>query len=198
MQLLQQANELVVVQKKEWGEILTELERRNKYRVFGADGQEMLRAQEVGGSFLTRLLLRSWRPFRMALSTPDDRTVLQLYRPFRFFFTEIQVADVNGRALGRVQRRFSFLRRIYSVFDATGRETCQLYGPLLHPWTFEVRRDGRTLGRIGKRWGGVLREGFTDADTFGISFPAGFDATTKSILLGATFLIDFAHFEKSR
>ena len=198
MQLLQQANELVVVQKKEWGEILTELERRNKYRVFGADGQEMLRAQEVGGSFLSRFFLRSWRPFRMVLSTPDDRTVLHLLRPFKLYFTEIQVADANGRHLGRVQRRFSFLRRLYSVFDAAGRETCQLYGPLLHPWTFEVRREGRTLGKIGKRWGGVLREEFTDADTFGISFPAGFDATTKAILLGATFLIDFAHFESSR
>ena len=198
MQMLERVEQLAVVQKKEWGEILTEFEQRNKYRVFGPDGVEMLRAFEIGGSFLTRYFLSSWRPFEMTLSTPEGNRVLQLRRPFKFYFTEIHVADANGRPLGHVQRRFSILRRLYSVFDATGRETYQLYGPLLHPWTFEVRQHDRTVGKIGKRWGGLLREGFTDADSFGVAFPASADVATKAVLLGATFLIDFAHFESSR
>jgi len=198
MQMLERVEQLAVVQKKEWGEILTDFEQRNKYRVFGPDGQEMFRALETGGAFLTRFFLRSWRPFEMTLTTPEGTCVLQLRRPFKFFFTEIHVADANGRKLGHVQRCFSFLRRLYAVFDATGRETHQLYGPLLHPWTFEVRQHDRTLGKIGKRWGGMLREGFTDADSFGVAFPAGADAATKAVLLGATFLIDFAHFESGR
>jgi uncharacterized protein YxjI len=134
----------------------------------------------------------------MTLSMPDGRTVLQLRRPFKFYFSEVHVADAGGRKLGHVQRRFSVLHRVYGVFDGSGRERYQLFGPLLHPWTFEVREQDRTLGKIAKRWGGVLRQGFTNADAFGVSFPSGVDLAAKAVLLGATFLIDFVHFENRK
>ena len=198
MQSLAAMNELVVAQKKDWGEILVDIEQGNRYRVFAPDGQEMLRAGETGGSLLARMFLRSWRPFQMSLATPEGKVAFHLQRPFKFYFTEIHVADANGRKLGHVQRRFSFLRRLYSVFDAGGREVFQLYGTLLHPWTFEVRQNDRAVGKIAKRWSGLMREGFTDADKFGVAFPPGADVGMKAVLLGATFLIDFAHFESSK
>ena len=49
----------------------------------------------------------------------------------------------------------------------------------------------------GIDWSGLLKETFTDADNFGVVFPAGSDARQRAVLLGAVFLIDFAHFEKS-
>jgi len=58
--------------------------------------------------------------------------------------------------------------------------------------------DGTTeVGKISKQWSGFLREGFTDADTFGINFPVDLDVRMKAVLLGATFLIDFNFFEKT-
>ena len=42
----------------------------------------------------------------------------------------------------------------------------------------------------------MLKEAFTKADNFGITFPADLDVTRKSLLLGAVFLIDFVHFER--
>ena len=197
MQRLEDLQEAVVIQKKEWGEILTDFEQRNRYRVFAPDGSEVLHVGETGGSMLSRFFLRSWRPFTLTLTSPEGKPALVLQRPFKFYFTEIHVSDARGKKLGTVQRRFSLLRRIYTVFDATGREILQLYGPLFHPWTFEMRRLGTTVGKIGKKWGGILREGVTDADSFGIAFPADADAATKAVLLGATFLIDFVHFENS-
>jgi hypothetical protein len=196
MQRLEGLQEVLVVQEKEWGEILTDFEHRNRYRVIAPDGAEILHVSETNGSTLARILLRSWRPFTLTLTTPDGKPAFVLERPFKFYFTEVIVKDAHGKKLGRVQRRFSLLRRQYSVFDATGREILQLYGPLFHPWTFEMRRAGTTVGKIGKQWGGVLREGFTDADRFGIAFPADAGADAKAVLLGATLLIDFAHFER--
>jgi hypothetical protein len=198
MQRLQGVGELVVTQKKDWGEIFADLEQGNRYVVLDAGGRELFFAAETGGSVLTRWFLRSFRPFEIRVLDADRKPVLRLRRPFKFYFTELHASDAGGRNLGRVQRRFSLLRRVYAVFDATGRETHQLFGPLLHPWTFEVRRDGLSSGKIVKRWGGLLREGFTKADGFGVLFPAGATPETKALLLGATFLIDFAHFEQSR
>ena len=53
------------------------------------------------------------------------------------------------------------------------------------------------VGKISKQWSGLVREVFTDADNFGISFPMDLDVRCKATLLGAVFLIDFMYFEKS-
>lgn len=53
-----------------------------------------------------------------------------------------------------------------------------------------LSRDGETqVGKISKQWSGALREMFTDADYFGITFPLDLDVKIKAVLLGATFLI---------
>jgi uncharacterized protein YxjI len=198
MERLAVAQSLLVQQKKEWGEILTGLEHRNKYLVRDPAGSDLYAALEQGGSPLTRVLLGSFRPFKMRILALDQTTVMVLERPFRWYFHETRLVDAKQRQLGSVRREFSLLRRVYSVRDATGRELYKLHGPLLHPWTFEIRQGEKTLGRIVKKWSGLGREAFTKADSFGITFPTGADARTKALLLGAVFLIDFVHFENSR
>ena len=94
-----------------------------------------------------------------------------------------------------MKRNFSLLRRIYTVYGADGREAFQLFGPILHPWTFQIRSRGTEVGKITKKWSGLLKESFTDADNFGVLFPADWPVERKGLFLGAVFLIDFVHFE---
>lgn len=92
----------------------------------------------------------------------------------------------------------------YSVKDASGNVALTIEGPICTVGfcgadvDFMVMSpDGSTeVGKISKQWSGVLREAFTDADTFGINFPIDLDVRMKAVLLGATFLIDFNFFEK--
>ena len=50
--------------------------------------------------------------------------------------------------------------------------------------------DGETpVGQIRKQWSGMVKEMFTDADNFGITFPMDLDVNVKATLLGAVFLI---------
>ena len=195
MENLAPTNALIVRQRKEWGEILTGFEQKNKYVVMDASGRELYVAVEEGGSLLLRWFLKALRPFEINVYTFDSRPVLKLKRPFRFYFHELEIIDPNGRNLGTIQRRFSLLRRIYSVLDNTGKEIFQLFGPILHPWTFEIRKNESGYGKITKKWSGLFREGFSDADNFGVSFPSTWDVSVKSLFLGAVFLIDFVHFE---
>jgi hypothetical protein len=45
------------------------------------------------------------------------------------------------------------------------------------------------VGKISKQWSGLLREAFTDADYFGITFPMDLDVKMKGVMIGACFLI---------
>ena len=51
-------------------------------------------------------------------------------------------------------------------------------------------KDGSTpVGRISKQWTGLVKEVFTDADNFGVTFPMDLDVKIKATTLAATFLI---------
>lgn len=45
------------------------------------------------------------------------------------------------------------------------------------------------VGRISKKWSGLLKEAFTDADNFGITMPMDLDVRMKAVMMGALFLI---------
>ena len=195
MDRLASATGLVVRQQKEWGEILTGFETKNSYTVSDTSGGRLYLAAEAAGNPLLRWFLKALRPFTIAVASEEGQEVMRVVRPFRFFFHRAEIFDSQGESLGVVERRFSLLRRVYSVHNRSGEEVFQLFGPVLHPWTFQIRKDGVEYGKITKKWSGLLKEGFTDADNFGVTFPAEWDVRMKALSLGAVFLIDFVHFE---
>ena len=195
MEILESLNALAIQQKKEWGEIITDFETKNRYAVFSSIGEELFLAAEEDSPFLLRWFLKALRPFRMRVLDMQGESVLSLHRPFRFYFHVVEIFDNQGTLVGIIKRQFSILRRIYSVNDSSEQEIYRLVGPLFHPWTFKIYQDGREVGHITKEWSGLLKETFTDADNFGITFPSDADTNQKSVLLGAVFLIDFVHFE---
>ena len=97
-------------------------------------------------STLLRLFLKALRPFTIAVLNDDGQIVLRVTRPFRFYFHRAEIVDRQGRSLGVIERRFSIARRIYAVSDTSGHEIFQLFGPILHPWTFEIRNAGVEYG----------------------------------------------------
>lgn len=176
-------------------EVVTGFETRNRYDIRTSAYDSLYWAVEETGSVLARVLLGGWRPFEVAVRSRIDEPVLTVRSPFRWFFHEATIAGATGEPLGTVQRSFGILRRRYEVRDASDGSAYGLTGTLLHPWTFEVVRDGSRCGRIVKRWSGLFRETGSDADRFEADFPEDWPERHKALLLGAVLLLDFAHFE---
>lgn len=195
MEKLAQQSSLLVKQQKEWGEIITGFETKNKYAIMDEAGNQLYFAAEQQGSWLTRQFFGANRPFELVIFDEHSNVKLRVSRPFRFLFHEVSVRDSQGQLLGRISKNFSFISKKYTLFNGLGKEIYTLKGPLLKPWTFNIKRNGQDVGKITKKWSGLLKESFSDADNFGIAFPQGADITTKAFLLGTVFLIDFVHFE---
>src|SRR3989338_3939306 len=195
MEKLKTAEAVIVRQKKEWGEILTGFETKNKYEVLDTAEQQLYWAAEEG-STLARLFLNVLRPFSIHILSTDGRLAIKTVKPFRFYFHEMDVFDAGGKFLGRIKREFSVLTKKFTVEDAQGAAAYDICAPVLHPWTFKISKNGAELGEIVKNWSGLGKEAFTDADNFSVKFPQEADAGIKAVLLGALFLIDMVCFEK--
>ncbi len=193
--LLSGISSLAISQVKQWGEILTGFEQKNKYEIFDQSGGKIFYAVEVGGSTMGRMFLKALRSFEIHILDSSGNIFLKIKRPFKFLFHECHVFDSRDKLLGSVKWEFALIRKKYVVVDVFGNEMCRLDAPALKPWTFGITKGGMEIGTLRKKWSGMFKEIATDADNFGIQYNEGVAPNLKAVLLGAVFLIDFVHFE---
>jgi uncharacterized protein YxjI len=194
---LKRAAALVVLQRRSMAEALIGFERRNVYDVTDDDGRSLYTVEEES-SWWVRQFLGRFRP--LALSVTQTSTSLVLFRiakPFRLWHPRVDVADSSGRTVGSVESGFPIPVRWYTVRDARGATAFRISGAFWRPWTFKVFRGEVQAGEIKKKWAGLLRESFTDADNFAVTFPPESPISHKALLLAALLLIDIVHFENN-
>ena len=83
--------------------------------------------------------------------------------------------------------------------DSLGHRFAQISGPRWRLWTFPVEGANGITATISKKWSGMLREFFSDADTFRVEFgPGGWSEEQRAIILAAAISIDFDFFENNQ
>lgn len=192
---------LSVRQRKRWLEILTSFDARNVYVVYDETGNPVFNVEEQGrgfGQFLKRVILGAYRPFTSHVEHLGSQSqALVLRRPFRFVFHRLEVHDPEGKLIGAIQKRWTWFRRKYTVEGPDGQEIAVLFGPFFRPWTFKIQLDGVEVGLVQKKWSGLLKEMFTEADNFWVTLEGVQDPQLRALLFAATVLIDAVHFERS-
>lgn len=194
---------LSVRQRKRWFEILTSFDARNTYVVYDEAGDPVFNVEEQGsgfGSVLKRMFLQYLRPFTSHVEDlRGGRHLLTLRRPFRFFFHRLEVHDSKGDLLGAIQRQWTWFRRKYTIEGPDGQEVATLFGPFFRPWTFKILLPGHEheVGLVQKKWSGLLKEMFTEADNFWVTLEQVQDPQLRALLFASTVLIDIVHFERS-
>lgn len=202
------ASSFHVKQKVELLEVLVGWETPNKYTVKDQAGNKIFYVGEESGC-CPRQLCAGMRPFTLTVKDPVGNNILVYDRAldcgccFGLFCPDsLTVSTPNGQKLGSVQEQCSLLYPKFNLKDAAGNTVLKIEGPLC-PMSlgcgqvvFRVtNKNGVSVGTISKEWSGVVRELFTDADYFSISFPPDLDPSMKAVCLGALFLIDFEYFE---
>jgi uncharacterized protein YxjI len=184
-------------QRRELAELFG-YESRNKYEICDLNGVVLLYAAEQGkgfGATLLRQFVGHWRTFEIHLFDGARNVVMRAVHPFRWFFQRLEVCGADGRPLGALLQRWSFFYKAFDIEDAAGRVLMTVRSPIWRPWTFTFERAGREVASVKKRWGGLVREAFTDADSFGIEFAPELGPDERALVLAAGLFIDLQYFE---
>lgn len=192
---------LEIHQLKEWVEVLTNFETVNQYEILNQQGARIALAAEIGGSFgrtLLRMWLKSHRPLDLQIFDAQGGELLRIKRPFYFIFSEMTITNAQSGLVGHVRKRFGILYKKYDLSNAQGLVFARIKAPLWRLWTFPVI-DSRNepVGVISKKWGGVVKEVFTDADRFQVEFPPSAGSTEKAVLLAGALSVDLDYFEEN-
>ncbi len=190
------ASSFFIEQKKELAELLG-FETRNKYEI-ACNGQAVAYAAEGGRgtlAMLGRQFFGHMREFTLDIYSLQRSSLLHCVHPLRFFLQRFEVF-ADGRRLGAVQQKFALLRRVMTIEDELGQVMATIESPWSSPWTFHVLQDGHELAVIRKKWSGLVKEAFTDADNFTLDITGPMRPWMRAVLLAATVFIDIAYFER--
>ena len=191
-------------QKYHLTEALFSFERKNEYSVSVLPASasrgwwHIAEINASGLSILGRNLFGLLYTFTMELTNEHGNKILRLYRQPRIYFHALDIHDENGVQIGHASRRFSYFNRVISVKNNKGIEMLRVVGPILKPWTFYLYKASSKVGVISKKWTGVLKEAYTDADKFNMRFSSPLDAKRKKFSVGALMLIDSLYFEGNK
>ncbi len=190
-----------IKQIKNWGEILIGVEAKNKYVVTDRSGKNVGWVIEKSSgvlNFLTRLILRSHRPLDVRVYDLEEREILRFARPFYFFFSTAMVF-VNEQPIGKIDQRFAILKKRYLISDRSGQEIGTIESGFLNFFTFEIEsRSGQKVGKISKKWGGLIKEIFTDGDSFGVEMSESLSDIEKALIFSTAISVDFDYFEDNQ
>jgi hypothetical protein len=200
-QFFEPHDQLLIQQVKEWGEIITNFETRNKYQILSPDGSELGFMAEQGkglGAFFMRMFLRTHRPMKVTVWCSERSELLSLERPFFWFFSDLIVRDSGGKILGHVFRKFGILYKKYDLCNNKDEIFARIQSPVWRLWTFFIKDTSeRDIGTISKNWGGLLKEMFTDADKFQVSFKDR-SWIEKAVIFSAAISIDMDFFDDNQ
>ena len=204
VQRLQQAivssRELFVCQKKELSEVFLGIETSNHYTILSADKQQLGTIQETDSGFwalVKRQFFRTHRPLSVEVADNSGQILFLLRRKFFFFFSDLKVTTKEGLVVGSIKRRFSLFYKSYDLRDQLGQTFARIKSPFWRLWTFPVKDlNNHQVADISKKWAGLVKEAFTDADTFRVNFGSlQWHPQWRGVLFCAAISIDMDFFE---
>jgi uncharacterized protein YxjI len=125
--------------------------------------------------------------------------VLSIHRGVALFRPRVHVR-AGGRDLGYFQAKALSIGPSFRIFDAQEQEIGTVKGDW-KGWNFQVLgAGGEELGRVTKKWAGLAKELFTNADTYVISISdrAAGQRDVAHLLLAAGLAIDTVFKEKDQ
>ncbi len=188
-------DKVIIKQIVEMLEVFSGFETRNRYSVLDESGRQLFYAYEESGT-TERIFLKNMRALKLHVIDENKAEQLSVDKSFAFFFPRFVVKDADGSTLAEIRRRFAFLKNRFE-WDYIGQKyTC--INKLAHPWTYRIFIDGQQVAQVLKKWGGVGREMFSDADTFLVDLGSVGDKKLRQIILALAFAVDLSVYENKR
>ncbi|GMH18451.1 hypothetical protein Nepgr_020292 [Nepenthes gracilis] len=167
--LLARSN-LLVTRDIEWANLMFGFEQENRYAIvdvcYPQSPVGFIREQS---NIISRQLLRSRRPFIASVTDGMGNELFHVRRPF-WWITSSIYAEINGKEVGVVHRRWHLWKRIYDLYLGQ-KQFAVVENPGFWNWTFTLKDiDGEVLAQIDRDWRGFGFEIFTDAGQYVIRF----------------------------
>ncbi|WP_316413012.1 phospholipid scramblase-related protein [Mesoterricola silvestris] len=124
--------------------------------------------------------------------TGQTQPVLSVHKKAAFLRTRLEVRDASGQMImGLLSKAFS-LGGAFRILDPAGQEVGELKGDW-KGWDYKATVQGQPMGVVTKKWAGLLKEAFTNADRYLVQSER---PEQLPMLLGLALAVDVVYKER--
>lgn len=125
-------------------------------------------------------------------SNADFRPQLSIHKRPGFFRTRLEIRDEQGQLLAQVLSKVFTLGGAFVIQDAIGQPIGEMKGDW-KGWDYSASLRGEVIGRVTKKWAGLVKEMFTNADQYLVeaNHPHHF-----KLMLGLALAVDLVYKER--
>ena len=174
------------------------VELTDEYRVRDEEGNDIGYIREEGQSTLkkaARLItdLDQFFTHRLAMYDKEGTKVVELLRPRKVLKSRVEITDGKGLPVGVIVQENVFGKKRFSLDGAAGETLGRINAENWRAWDFAIEdATGQEVGRITKKWAGLLKEGFTTADNYVLEITGGVSDDLRLMMLGSAAGVDVA------
>lgn len=166
----------------------------NVYNIFNETGEKIGAVRQslsFGQKILTLLIGKPALPFKLEIVNNDDEVQAVISRGWTFFMSKIVVSDADGNELASIKQKFKLFKPTFRILDTSGDLIAEIKGDW-KAWSFNIKDNNEVeVGTISKKWGGAMREIFTNADKYNVHIdPNYMQSKHKVAILSAAITID--------
>jgi len=118
--------------------------------------------------------------------------VLRIHKRPAILRTRLEVRDASGQILAGLQSKVFSMGGAFRILDPAGQEIGELKGNW-KGWDYEATIQGQSIGIVTKKWSGLLKEVFTNADQYLVQ---AHQPQHLSLMLGLALSVDLVYKER--
>lgn len=174
------------------------IEMVNEYRIFDDAGGEIGTIREVEQSTAKKAVrlfsgVDQFLTHELGVFDIDGQQVLRLERPAKLMRSKIKVSDATGTERGAILQDNVVGAKHFALVDVRGERIGSIDGDNWMSWDFAIHdTTGVEVGRITKEWAGILREGYTTADTYILQIDPDVSSDLRLLMFASAAGLDVA------
>ncbi|MBA2272808.1 MAG: scramblase [Actinobacteria bacterium] len=186
------ADKLVVSQKAKLIELV------NQYSIHDGEGGELGFIQQEGQSKKRKALrfvtnVDQFLTLRLSVYDSDENKLLQITRSAKLFKSKLRVEDGSGRAVGGIVQKNVFGKIRFDLIGPQDQTLGQIKAENWRAWDFSiVDASDKEVGRIDKKFVGVLKAAFTPADNYLVDIDPSLSGDLRLLTIAAAAAVDTA------
>jgi uncharacterized protein YxjI len=174
------------------------IETMDEYEVFDGAGATIGTIRELEQSMTMRAVrlfsdVDQFLTHKLGVFDPDGQAVCTLLRPAKLMRSTIKITDAAGIERGEILQDNVVGKKHFMLVDARGQRIGSIDAENWRSWDFAIHdANGAEVGRVTKKWAGVLKEGYTTADTYVLQIQSEVSDDLRLLMVASAAGMDVA------
>jgi len=174
------------------------IELNTEFAIRDEEGNQVGVVRQEGQSTLKKALrfvssIDQYMTHTLSVYDAAGIRVVELTRPAKIFKSTVVVKDGQGTDVGKIVQKNMIGKIRFGLEDSQGRELGSINAENWRAWDFSIQDpSGTEVGRITKKWEGLLKAALTVADNYVLEVSGPMSPAMRQVVLASAAGIDLA------